>query len=432
MNIQIRPCGNTYRIHDLNGDQRQVLGYILREIKRYIEDPKSFKPIRMKVIGKAGSGKSFVINTLVSVVRKMFQSNTICHVVAPTGVSAFNAGGSTIHHTFHTFKGNMEDQDISDNILKKMKPLFQDTMVLMFDKKQMIETKLFGRAKLVTNKVAHGGRGNNSDWGGIPIVVLFGDDYQLRPIRRSAFDIPLPFPFKNTDLSTNELIGQHEFLNFAQNIMELTQVERHNENEKSFSSLLKKVRDDRLTSEDVYQGLARLHIQHGNLSQTQRKIIEDNALYVFTTHEEKNRHNIKSLQQKSSSDNPIAKIEVKQQGKANDGKGVYAHFKEYTNLTTLTLCKNTQVKLQGKNLKPSWGLFNGSIGKVIDIIFQQNANPNHGQHPDFIVVQFPLYIGPSWDPLYPKVCTNSYSKFNTSLSNTMFSACSHSCYKSSM
>lgn len=360
----------------------------------------------MTIIGEAGSGKSFVINTLVSVIRTMFQSNTSCHVVAPTGASAFNAGGSTIHFTFHTYRGNMDDLHVSDNILKQMKPVFQDTIVLVFDEKSMIETRLFGRAKVVANRVAHGGLGHNNDWGGIPIVLLFGDDYQLGPIGKSAFDIPFPYQKKILDLSTNELIGQQEFLNFAKNVMELRHVERQNEKEKQFACLLKKVRDDKLTPDDVHRHLLRLHIHHGKFTKAQKNKIEDRALYVFTTHEEKNQHNIRRLQETSSEENPVAKIEVKQHGKAKDGLGSKTHFKEYRKLKTPIFCRNTQVKIQGRNFKPLWGLFNGSIGKVVDIIFGKNANPNHGQHPDFVVVEFPLYIGPIWNPEYPKVCTN--------------------------
>ena len=45
----------------------------------------------------AGSGKSTVINTLVTAVRRMFGYKNVIQIFAPTGGAAANAGGRTIH-----------------------------------------------------------------------------------------------------------------------------------------------------------------------------------------------------------------------------------------------------------------------------------------------------------------------------------------------
>jgi predicted GTPase len=52
-----------------------------------------FKPSRMTIMGAAGTGKSVLINTLVTVLRVMFDDNDVVHVAAPTGTAAFNVGG---------------------------------------------------------------------------------------------------------------------------------------------------------------------------------------------------------------------------------------------------------------------------------------------------------------------------------------------------
>ena len=54
----------------------------------------------MTVTGVAGSGKSTMINTLVSIIRTFFQTEKSVKVCGPTGAAAFNAGGVTCHHAF--------------------------------------------------------------------------------------------------------------------------------------------------------------------------------------------------------------------------------------------------------------------------------------------------------------------------------------------
>ena len=73
----------------------------------------------------------------------------------------------------------------------------------------------------------------------------------------------------------------------------------------------------------------------------------------------------------------------------SDGK-VYRIFdlKDDVN-NRLFLCEGAKVKIQGKNFRPVWGLFNGAIGKIITIVFNKDKNPNHDDHPDFIVINFP-------------------------------------------
>ena len=62
---------------------------------------KTFTPLRMTLCGVAGSGKSTLINNLVTAIQKITQKSNSVHVVAPTGSAAFNAGGETCHRLFN-------------------------------------------------------------------------------------------------------------------------------------------------------------------------------------------------------------------------------------------------------------------------------------------------------------------------------------------
>ena len=82
---------------------------------------KKFKPLRMTIMGCVGTGKSVLINTLVTCIRKIFDNNGSVFVTAPTGAAAYNVGGSTIHREF---KINIRDvpgyNTLSDNTKKEL------------------------------------------------------------------------------------------------------------------------------------------------------------------------------------------------------------------------------------------------------------------------------------------------------------------------
>ena len=84
------------------------------------------------------------------------------------------------------------------------------------------------------------------------------------------------------------------------------------------------------------------------------------------------------------------------------GKGNNRHFDTELPSTSL-ICVGCKVSIHSRNLKPDWGLHNGACGIVHEIIFQKDKNPNHGDLPHYMVVEFPLYCGPVWDLDNPKI-----------------------------
>jgi predicted GTPase len=91
-----------YDIEDATESQAAVLYKVLGKIQEWmsweIGDKKErFVPLWIAVKGAAGTGKSFIINTIFSYLRRMFDDNDVVHVVAPTGMAAFNVLGKTLH-----------------------------------------------------------------------------------------------------------------------------------------------------------------------------------------------------------------------------------------------------------------------------------------------------------------------------------------------
>jgi hypothetical protein len=59
-------------------------------IVKFIKNDKKYKPLQATVMGCEGTGKSFIINTIISIVRNMTQVNDTVKVGAPSGAAACN------------------------------------------------------------------------------------------------------------------------------------------------------------------------------------------------------------------------------------------------------------------------------------------------------------------------------------------------------
>ncbi len=54
------------------------------------------------------------------------------------------------------------------------------------------------------------------------------------------------------------------------------------------------------------------------------------------------------------------------------------------------------MQISGRNFEPDWGLYNGAVGTVVEIVFNKNESPLDGTLPQYILVYFPQYCAPSW------------------------------------
>ena len=66
-------------------------------VMKFLNNDPDCRPMRATVMGSGGTGKSFIINAIVSMVRKLTCSNDTVQIAAPSGAAAFNIQGSTIH-----------------------------------------------------------------------------------------------------------------------------------------------------------------------------------------------------------------------------------------------------------------------------------------------------------------------------------------------
>ena len=111
----------------------------------------------------------------------MTRRNTTVLVGAPSGAAAYNVQGSTLHHLLCIGIARPEDniiQKVKDKLLDQLKHL----LCLFIDERSMLSSKVLGAAERNIRQTVYNGQNSQEIWGGVPAVILFGDDYQLWPV----------------------------------------------------------------------------------------------------------------------------------------------------------------------------------------------------------------------------------------------------------
>ena len=69
---------------------------------KFLTNDKDFKPLckSITVMGAGGTGKSHMINTIITVIRELTGANDSICVAGPSGRASYNIGGSTLHKLF--------------------------------------------------------------------------------------------------------------------------------------------------------------------------------------------------------------------------------------------------------------------------------------------------------------------------------------------
>jgi hypothetical protein len=120
----------------------------------------------------------------------MFDANEVVHVVAPTGMAAFNVLGKTPHRFAGLDLRNMK-KGMTNSTMEKLQKKLQNTVAIIMDERSMMSQIILGLVEQAVARSAHECGHSGEDWGGIPVMILFGDDYQLPPIGNGgATNIP--------------------------------------------------------------------------------------------------------------------------------------------------------------------------------------------------------------------------------------------------
>ena len=190
---KINRC-DCYLYENLQLDQKKIFYLIIEKIHSFVncKNHCNYTQLFKTINGAGGSGKTVLINTIVTRLRLLFKDNNVVRTVAPTGASAFNVGGETIHHMLNRRVSKQPYVPYSLSVEKKKKLIakFKSLLCLIIDERSLVSSIDLGICEQIIKETIYNGCGNKEKrWGGLPIVILVGDDYQLPSISEGAFNV---------------------------------------------------------------------------------------------------------------------------------------------------------------------------------------------------------------------------------------------------
>ena len=167
-----------YELNDLNHKQQTVVICAMEAAIRFLTNDPTYIPLTAIVIGTGGTGKSFIINTLIFIIQRYTHRNGVVQVAAPSGGSAYNIGGCTLYCCLSlSVDTNQRAKDLSEqkqiDLTNKLKIL----IMLVIDKRSMLSSGLIAASEHNIRHCVYGQQYQTELWGGIPVVLIFGDNY---------------------------------------------------------------------------------------------------------------------------------------------------------------------------------------------------------------------------------------------------------------
>jgi ATP-dependent exoDNAse (exonuclease V) alpha subunit len=314
--------------------------------------------------GMAGSGKSTIIKYLINYCKNHEIQYAI---VAPTGCAAILVNGSTIH-SFFGIQGDLSTDNISRCIGKLQKRnkkkynKIRDLEFLIIDEISMVSNVLFETisniCKIITNNI-------DETFGGIQLLLV-GDFYQLPPIDNT-------FCFKSPLWTQCNIVSHLLTINYRQ------------KSDKKFKRILKHLRNDYLTHDDVQ--LLR-ECENNDLSSCEIKPTQLHSLNKYVDEINTNEFN-KQLEivEKKYGNSDTMFYHIYKPKFDNSASKSYALSTSYD--SNIKLCLGAQI-IVTYNIDIDNGLVNGTRGIV------------HKMYKDSIIIK-------TIDGIYHKI---GYYKFN--------------------
>lgn len=296
------------------------------------------------ITGKAGTGKSTLL--------KYFRENTKKKVVflSPTGVSAINIRGQTIH-SFFNFK-----PDITPDKAEKIKPLdvdlYKDLDAIVIDEVSMVRADLLD---CIDRFLRKNGPIKKRPFGGIQMIFI-GDLYQLPPVTTTREKDIFSNLYKSPYFFDAQVFRESEKYSFADIFnsdlesqsfkMEFIELEKvYRQRDEKFIEILNAIRNNTVTDEQI-EILNRRYVPDFD---------EEAYIHLTSTNELAEKINKEKLDK-------IGGKEFTYHGKI---KGDFQLSDLPTSLE-LTIKIGAQVMLLNNDSEGRW--INGTIGIVEDIV----------------------------------------------------------------
>ncbi|XP_012143156.1 uncharacterized protein LOC105662771 [Megachile rotundata] len=326
---------------------------------------------RTLIQGKAGTGKSFLINRMVHTIRSRLGDDAV-KVLAPTGVAATNISGSTIH-SFLKIPIFARFQPLSGNAQRQFQLQMEPVKFLIFDEYSMIGLDAWRK---IEQRCREAYPLVDSPFGGLR-VYFFGDLQQLPPVK----DAPI---FKYNTPRQEHSLGKIAFQTIQRFCKMTTSLRQNSPQQLAFRDLLDALALGEMNEENYNLLTTRLM---SRLQPDERNIFRATT-HLFPTNADVFLHNQKHL---AATGYPVVKFDAEH----NNALAAVALLEKASVLSaSLCLSINAKVMLR-KNLWVAGGLVNGSLGHVTDIIYDEGRGAP--SLPRVIMVKFDSYLGSNYD-----------------------------------
>ena len=269
----------------------------------------------------------------------------------------------------------------------------------------MISSKLIVAAERNTRECIYGGHNSNELCGRLPVVLLFGDDYQLMPVQKDGAIHGYAKMQGHATLRRTEQMGRA--LTFAyrgdwlftevmtQQVYHLTK--NYRVKDKQFKEILGRLRVAKQTEEDA-KHIIKLHHSYYRNDREFKERIENHKKTMFLYSKRKqvaDKNRDKLIETSKNKKVPVARMDCwyktnKQQNK-KERRAYRSHFDMQSFVQSNDFCVGLRVALRNWNILPSAGLYNGAMGTVVEIIYSNPVGPNDKEHchlSDCVVVNF--------------------------------------------
>ena len=349
-------------------NEKQLLAYstIIQHHAKCTTDQTPPSPLYMLVCGTAGTGKSYLISSIVHTL------GNACLLTGTTGMASFNICGKTLHSALKLPIHNTNHQDLQGNALHRLQQSLKNVSYLIIDEMSMIGHRMLA---WVDKRLRQATARLDLPMGGIS-VILFGDFGQLPPVG----DRPL-----YVSPSTNDLaIHGHSIYQMFNTVVILSQVLRQAGSDpaaEAFRELLLRLRNGKITHDDWQMLLQRSPQSADNLEEF------NDAIRLFYTKESVANFNYEKLQTLGT---PIARINAVHSSpaaastKPDEAGGLYP---------VVFLAQHAHVMLTA-NLWQEVVLCNGAAGTVHQILYPEGSAPPN--LPIAVMVEFDNYCGPQF------------------------------------
>jgi hypothetical protein len=309
--------GKEYSIKSMAPEQKYVVLAAVNTIVRFLQNVTCYTPFCATIMGCGGTGKLYIINTILTILRNMTKSNATLLIGAPSGSAAINVQRSTLHHLLGIGVARPED-NITKKIQEKFQSKLKDILCLIIYERSMLSSKVLGAAERNIRITVYNGQNSQEIWGGIPAVILFVKDYQLWPvIDEGAIQGYSKMTTTATLTPTNkqtaaQLLSQWGTYVFSQVMMASVFYPHKNYRVKSkeFQNLLARLRIGESTAEDA-QRITNLHLIYNEQDNTFMTNLKHNpkTMWLYARNEDKDKTNLDMLIQTSKKNKvPVATL----------------------------------------------------------------------------------------------------------------------------